>query len=200
MGLIGLTGNIASGKSTVAMLLETHPGIVVFDADALAKQIITDPVERSAVADILGPNVLSPDGIDLGMVATIVFQDAEKRRRLEQHVHPVVWDKITEQVGSLLPHQIPILESAILYEIGWEDRFECMIVVSCTTKERVRRLRKIRRMTDAEISLRMSLQLSEEEKSARADILIRTDCPVEELEPRISGLYRKLLALSGHKI
>lgn len=192
MNAFGLTGNIGCGKSTVAKLLAKHPNVAVFDCDAIAKAIIISEHHRLEIAQILNiTNIPDPKTI-----AKIIFQDPEKKRLLEEYVHPLVWQTVQEKVERS-NSKICIVESAIIFETGSEDRFTAIITVTCSYGEQVRRLKEFRSMRDEEISLRIHQQLPSQEKMNRADFVIHTECSLEELQGRVTSLYYELKKKSG---
>lgn len=192
MKLFGLTGNIGCGKSTVASLLSEYLDVVVFDCDRIAKKIIPHGSNKQNIVSILGGEVFSLRGINLKAIARIIFCNPQKKRLLEDFVHPLVWTAIQEKIADLEGEKIYIVESALLYEVGWENRFTGIIVVACDLAEQMRRLKKVRRMEDVDIRTRLMQQLPLEEKVKRAQFVIDTHCTIEQLTKRVSDLYQKL--------
>lgn len=192
MNAFGLTGNIGCGKSSVAKLLATYPDVVVFDCDAIAKAIILSEHHRLKIAQILSvANIPDPK-----MIAKIIFQDTQKKSLLEEYVHPLVWQTVQERVERS-NGKICIVESAIIFETGSEDKFTAIITVTCSYSEQVRRLKEFRSMRDEEISLRIHQQLPSQTKMDRADFVIHTECSQEELHNRVASLYHELKKKSG---
>lgn len=192
----GLTGNIGCGKSTVAALLASYPDVVVFDSDRIAKEIILSESYRSTIVTIVGGEVVTPLGIDVKRLTGIIFTDPQKKKQLEAFVHPLVWAAILEDVAKI-PEKIAIVESAILYEVGWEKRFAGMIVAACSKEEQYRRLSTNRNMSDVDIRLRVSSQLPQDAKRDRAQFVIDTDCTMEQLEKKVAVLYQLLKRSKG---
>ncbi len=197
---IALTGNIGCGKSTVASLLAKLPRVVVFDCDTIAKEIIFSRKYNKEIAEIFGYGILTThiseyaisDQIDIKMMAMRMFEDPEKKRRLESLIHPLVWEVIAEKIKNLPEHTISIVESAIIFEIGWENRFECVIAAICDENVARKRLRKKRWMSNSEIDSRLRSQLPPHEKARRAQFVIDTNCTLDELEVQILKLYETL--------
>ncbi len=196
MKAFGLTGNIGCGKSTVMELLKKHLYIATIDCDRLAKGFVQLPMYREQINDILGIDA-SPGGqINLGLIAKTIFQDPIKKKRFEDFFHPRVWSAV-ETIHSTFygfDNQIMfIVESAIIYEIGEEGRFDDgVIVVTCNEAEQIRRLREDRRMDETDIKARMARQLPSAEKESRAQFVIHTDCSRTELAQRVKVLYEQL--------
>lgn len=192
--MIGITGNIGCGKSTVASLLNEYPSIHVFDTDSIAKQILLDETHQKIIEGILSISFMM-GGPDLSGIARAIFGDLEKKKNLEAYIHPLVWEYIEAEIKKLEPGVIPIVESAILYECGSESRFQKIIVVTCPEDVQVERLMKHRNMTIEQIESRKKHQLSTQEKEQKADYVIDTDCTLLELEQKAHNLYLTLTEL-----
>jgi dephospho-CoA kinase len=193
MLLVGLTGGIGSGKSTVAAMLEER-GAVVFDADEFARQAVAagTPGFRHVV-ETFGQRVIGPDGeIDRAKLAAIVFEDAEDRARLEAIVHPEV-GRLLQQ--SLEPYRDT--DRTVVYAVPLlvENRLESMfdVVVLVTASEDVRVERLVRRGLAAEDARsRIRAQLSDAEREAVADAVIPNVGTEQELEGRVEALWTTL--------
>jgi dephospho-CoA kinase len=177
MLLVGLTGGIGSGKTTVARMLEER-GAVVFDADVLA---------RDAVA---------PGGdIDRDALASVVFSDPAARRDLEAIVHPEVRRLFAESTERFRDTDAVVVFSApLLVETGMHTAFEVLIVVSAPVETQVDRLLRDRGMSEPAIRERIGAQLPLEEKAEVADILIDNEGTVEELEGQVERVWTELRA------
>lgn len=203
----GLTGNIGCGKSTVATLLLqiSEPRIadvVIFDTDKIAKNVLAKKMFFKPLKELFGNNIFKNKELNLSLLANIIFTDDKKRSQLEALIHPYVWQQIEMFINKRANFTqnnktIYIVESALLYEVGWEDKFRAMIVVSCNQAEQKRRLREQRSMSNDSINKRIDSQLSSEEKEKRADLLIRTDCNLFLLERRVQNLYNNLVELNS---
>lgn len=194
MKLFGLTGNIDCGKSAVASLLSTYPDVTVLDCDTAAKNIMMSGEHKEEINSILGEDVFLFAGPDFKRIAEIIFADAEKKGRLEVLIHPLVLKAVREIYNELPNNHMCIVESALVYEIKWEKEFSAVIVVSCHRREQIRRLQK-RGMSINDITRRLANQMPSSEKESRADIILRTDCPLEELGKKVYELYQKLKAV-----
>jgi dephospho-CoA kinase len=193
----GLTGGMGCGKSEVAKSLSTRPHVKVVSCDNRAKIIVNSPQYRKEICAILGTDVYVNGIADSRSIAGIVFGDPQKKRALEEFVHPFLWESIRKTCDSLGQDDICVVESAILYEVGSEDKFAAIIVAACNPVEQYSRLREKRKMTDADIKARLNAQLSAEEKEKRADFVIHTDCSLEELDTRVENLYQNLKRFKG---
>lgn len=197
MKIFGLTGAIGCGKSMVATLLAAYDDVVVFDTDRIAKAIIGDSGYRRAIEAILGADVYGDDGVDFKAIAKIVFTDAEKKKRFEALIHPLVWNVIEGEVAKLEDWQIAIVESAIIFETHREGRFTGVIVVLCDEEKQLRWLREVRKMDDADIQARLREQLPAAEKERRAQFVVHAGAPMDELRRRVSVLYWQLKRAKG---
>ena len=194
MLLVGLTGGIGSGKTTVARMLEAR-GAVVFDADLLARDAIAVGTPgRERVLERFGPNVLAPGGdIDRDALAAVVFADPAARRDLEAIVHPEVRRLFAEGAEAYEDSDAVVVFSApLLVETGMHTAFEVLVVVSAPTETQVDRLLRGRGMSESAIRQRIEAQLPLEEKAAVADVLIDNEGTLEELEGQIDRVWAEL--------
>lgn len=185
--LIGLTGNVATGKSLVGRMLRDL-GARVIDADALVHDLERKgtPVYDAIVA-AFGADLLRADGeIDRAGLGARVFSDPVALRRLEAIVHPLVTEAIERQISSLAS-QIPngnvviVIEAIRLIETGWRKRCDALWVVTSRPELQLERLTHARDLSKAEARLRIAAQPPQSEKAALADVLIENNGTVDEL-------------------
>ncbi|HEX9124249.1 MAG TPA: dephospho-CoA kinase [Actinomycetota bacterium] len=194
MLLVGLTGGIGSGKSTVARLLEER-GAVVFDADVLARRAVEPGSPGHAkVVERFGDQVLEPGGaIDREALAGIVFRDAAARLDLEAIVHPEVRrlfaEGCEEYEGTT---RVVVFSAPLLVETGMHTAFEVLIVVSTTVQTQIDRLMRDRGMSEEQTRARMHAQAPLEDKAAVADYLIDNEGTPEDLEGQVDRIWREL--------
>lgn len=192
MKLFGLTGNIGCGKSAIASLLQTYPDVTVLDCDTIAKDLSRKGEYNEKINAILGEKVYFPEGgANLKRIAEIIFTDKEKKERLQALLNPLVQEAVREKYKHIPEHHICIVESALIYEIGWEKEFSAVIVVSCHRREQIQRLLK-RGMHINDVTVRLANQMPSSEKEALADIVFHTDFPLEELGQKVYDLYQQL--------
>lgn len=198
MLLVGLTGGIGSGKSTIAAMLAER-GAVVVDADDLARRAVepgTPGFER--VREAFGQSVLHPDGsLDRDALAALVFRDPDARKRLESIVHPEVARLFAEEgrrhegTDDVLVYAVPLL-----VETGLQRMFDVVVVVAADEHTRVARLQA--RGLDAEAARRrMAAQLTDAGRERVADVVIHNDGSVQELEGRVDELWVDLARRAG---
>ena len=190
---IGLTGGIASGKSTVARKLE-QLGAVTIDADVLARDVVALGTEGlKAVVARFGDSVLAADGsLDRRALARVIFADPQARADLNAIIHPLVRERAAEleaaaPVGAVVVHVIPLL-----VETGQQDRFDVVVVVDTTVEEQLRRLTRRDGLTQTEAEQRVAAQASREERLGAATHVIDSSGPVRETMRQVGELWRSL--------
>lgn len=199
MLLVGLTGGIGSGKSTVARMLEAR-GAVVFDADALARQAVEPGTPgHDAVVERFGANVLGPGGdLDREALASIVFADPAARRDLEAIVHPEVRRLFAEGSEAYRDDDVVVVFSApLLVETGMHTAFEVLVVVSTPVETQIERLLRDRGMREDSIRSRIAAQAPLEEKAAVADVIVDNEGTLDELEAQVDRLWNDLRIRAG---
>jgi len=194
--LVGLTGGIGSGKSTVARLLEKR-GAVVFDADLLAREAVEPGTPgHAAVIERFGADVLAPGGeLDREALASIVFADPSARRDLEEIVHPEVRRLFAEGSEAYRDtDRVVVFSAPLLVETGMHTAFEILVVVSATVATQIERLMRQRGMSEASIRARIEAQAPLEDKAAVADFLVDNEGTLDELESQVDRLWNDLSA------
>ncbi|HWJ97331.1 MAG TPA: dephospho-CoA kinase [Acidimicrobiales bacterium] len=190
MLLIGLTGGIGSGKSTVSARLAEHGGVVI-DADAIVHELQApgQPV-LVAMAERFGPEILEADGtLRRQAVADIVFNDTDALRDLGAIVHPAVAVEIERRIAEQVDTgRVVILDVPLLVESGRDD-MAATIVVDVDPEIAVARLIEHRAFSDADARARVARQASREERVARADFLIDNSGTVAELEAQADAAW-----------
>jgi dephospho-CoA kinase len=198
MLLVGLTGGIGTGKSTVARMLEKR-GAVVFDADVLARQAVVPGTPGfDKVVERFGPNVLAPGGgLDRDALASIVFSDPAARRDLEGIVHPEVRRMFAEGCEEYRDSdRVVVFSAPLLVETGMHTAFDLLIVVSAPVATQIERLMRDRGMAERDVQARIAAQLPLEAKAEVADVLVDNEGTIEDLEGRVERVWRDLDALA----
>ena len=202
MLLVGLTGGIGSGKSTVAAGL-TERGIAIVDADAISRGIMEpDGLAFQKVVDHFGPSVVDGDGrIDRPALAALVFDDAEALAALNGITHPLIGQVMAERVLTLAAEQPIVVLDIPLLTIATRDRFQLGAVVVVDTPEdvAVSRLVDQRGFTDADARARMAAQIGREERRSLADLVIDNsgDRPALEAEIDRAAAWLRARAASN---
>jgi dephospho-CoA kinase len=193
MYLVGLTGGIGAGKSTVAQLLAAR-GAVVVDADRLAREVVEPGTEGLAeVRARFGSEVLAADGsLDRKALAGRVFGDADALAALNAIVHPRVADRFRQRLAELPAAAVVVHDIPLLVETGAAGRYDLVVVVEAPEPVRVRRL-ATRGLTEPEALARVRAQAPAEERAAVADVVIDNDGPQERLAPQVDALWQRIL-------
>ena len=197
MRLIGLTGGIASGKSTLAAALR-ELGAPVIDADAIARAAVRRGTPAlQEITRSFGTGVLGPDGeLDRPAMAAIVFADPAARTRLEAIVHPAVRAEVAAETSRLAAagHDLAFYDVPLLYERGLEREVDCVVVVHAPRALQLSRLQARDRMTQGEAEARLGAQLPIDEKAGRADVVVSNEGDVASLRSRAAPLLAALRA------
>ena len=189
MKVIGLTGNIGCGKSTVAAMLRER-GVATVDADAVAREIRhNDADARAAIERRFGT-------YEAGELAAIVFTDAAALRDLEQILHPRVRGAIRARLAELEQGGVEVaaVEVIKLFESPLADACDAVWVVRCDEADAIRRLAASRSMDEETARQRLANQSSQDEKVARADVVIDGSAPMDETRRQVEGALATLSA------
>ena len=194
MVLVGLTGGIGAGKSTVARMLADR-GAVLIDADDLARKAVQPGTGGfAAVLEAFGQGYAAPDGqIDRGRLAALVFEDPEARRRLEAIIHPQVarlFVEATEPYRST--DQVVVYVVPLLVEAGLHDMFDVVVNVTAAEDVRVARLVADRGMSEGAARHRIAAQHSEDDRRRVADVVLPNEGSMEALQRRVEELWDEL--------
>jgi dephospho-CoA kinase len=197
MRVFGLTGNIGSGKSTVAAMFR-EAGIPVLDADRISREVTAPgaPAFR-AIVEEFGAFILGPEGaIDRGKVAEIVFSDPSRRARLEAITHPAILESLKDALSRRAGdgHAVAIVEAALIHESGRKGLFEAVISVRCDPEEQRRRLARRGELTGEQAAARAAAQMDAEEKARASDYVIDNSGDLEATRRQVLHLARILLA------
>ncbi|WP_459940342.1 dephospho-CoA kinase [Deferrisoma palaeochoriense] len=198
MRLVGLTGGIATGKSTAARAF-ARAGAVVIDADRVARQVVEPGTEGlEAVRAAFGDGVLRPDGsLDREALGRIVFADAEARERLNRILHPRIQAEVDRRVREAVaadPKALVVYDVPLLFETKAEGRFDLVVVVYVPPELQLRRLMLRDGLAEKEAGQRLAAQMSIDEKARRADVVLDNRGPPERLEEAVTALVRRIRA------
>jgi len=199
-GSFGLTGGIASGKSTVARFLEAL-GAKVIDADRVGHELFqtSDHVRQEVVAHF-GPESLRPNGeIDRERLGSIVFADPKRLSELGSIVHPRLiarLEELAEELRARHPRAVILVDAALIYEAGAVDRFAKILVAWCRPEQQIERLMAKTGLSRQDALSRMASQIPVEEKRRRADYVIDCSGSLEETRAQVEALYPELKRLA----
>ncbi len=193
MLLVGLTGGIGSGKSTVSAMLAER-GAEIIDADRIAREVVMPGTPAwCKIRDHFGPEVLFSDGsIDRQALANIVFGDSSKLALLNEITHPAIFERIADRLESASGRDvIVVLDAALLIETGLARRVDVLIVTHSPREVRVERLAALG-MAPTHAQARIAAQLAPEEQLARADIVIDSSGSLEDLGTQVDEVWKEL--------
>lgn len=195
MLLIGLTGNIAAGKSTVARMLASR-GATIIDADALARDAVAvGSAGHRAIVQRWGDEVLTPDGgLDRAALRQLVFEEPSELEALNAIVHPAV-SRLREELVSEARErgdQIIVCDIPLLFERRLADDFDRIVLVDAPRPIRLERLTRDRGLSHTEAMNMIAAQMPAELKRARADFVIVNDGDLQTLEERVVDVWRAL--------
>lgn len=197
---IGLTGNIAAGKSSVVRVWRSL-GAAVVDADELARRAVEPGTPGLArIVEAWGPAVLDADGtLDRAALRRIVFADPEARARLEEIVHPAVHALRGEEyrAAQARGERRVVADVPLLFEVGMADEFDVVVLVDAPEEERLRRLVEDRGLDPEEAVRMIDAQMPAELKRARADRVIENAGTLAELEARAAEVWAELGRRAG---
>jgi dephospho-CoA kinase len=197
--LVGLTGGIGSGKSTVAKRLMAH-GCEVIDADQVARDVVApgEPVLDDLIARF-GRDILTPAGdLDRAALAGIAFADELARADLDRITHPRIAARIAERVAEIgvapdaTPEQLVVVDHPLLFETGQAARFDAVVAVVASDDVRIDRLEAERGMREADVRARMRAQTDDDTRRRGATHLIENDGTLHSLLRAVDVVYDQL--------
>lgn len=192
--IIGITGGIGSGKSTLSKRLRAH-GFDVYDTDKEAHRLQNHhPRIKTQLMDLFGPDIYTQCGLNRKEIGKVVFENKELLDRLTHIIHPVVEEDFRQWVNDRFSHDFLFIESAILFESGLNYFVDKVIVVTASEEVRIRRVLKRDGISLEQVHARMKNQLPEEAKIEKADYVIYSD---DEIPPddKANNLIIKIKSL-----
>jgi dephospho-CoA kinase len=199
MFLVGLTGGIASGKSTVAAMLGKFDNEII-DADEIAREVVMPgTVGLSKVGAEFGPQILEEDGsLSRAKLAKLVFEDPEKRLALEGILHPLIrartLERISQSKSDILIYIVPLLVEAKV-----DYPFDLVVTIEAGSENQIQRLVENRGMSTEGAIARIAAQATDAERVARADVRIDGALSLTDLETEVSKLWNQIQALAEAK-
>src|SRR5574337_64838 len=197
MVVVGLTGGIGSGKSTVAAMFR-RLGATVIDADQVAHELVEpDRPLFEAVVLAFGREVVGADGrIDRRRLGAIVFADPTARKRLEELLHPAIIEECERRIrqAEVSGTAVCLIDAALLIESGWHARFDAAILVEASEALRLDRLVRSRGLSQDDAMLRIRSQMPQAEKRRHAGYVIENEGPLEETERQVQAVWEQLYA------
>ena len=195
--MVGLTGGIASGKSTVAKILE-RLGAAVINADALSREVVEPGKEAwREIIDAFGAGILQPDQtLDRQKLRTVIFNDRDGRKKLEAIIHPRVRALAEERIRehAVAGYSIIVYEVPLLFEGNLHEWLRPVILVACNVDTQRARLQERDQLTQTEAQKHIDAQMSLEEKRRLADYVIENDGSLANLEQQVRTVLEKIKA------
>jgi dephospho-CoA kinase len=196
MLIVGLTGGVASGKTAVSGALKRE-GAYIIDADQIARELVQphQPAWDELIR-VFGRKILQEDGfIDRKQLAEKIFGDPEQRKVLNQILHPRIeeeMDRRTKEIEQKDPHAIVVIDAPLLVELGAHRKVDTLVVVTSTPGQQIERLKERDGRSADEAEGIFTAQMPVEEKAKLADIVIRNEGSIEELERKTRGVFQQL--------
>ena len=195
MKIIGLTGGIGSGKSTVARFL-AELGAVILDADAVGHEALkSNSKVQEQVMAAFGRDIIAASGeIDRKKLGEVVFNSPEARAELNRIMHPPMCNTVKTRFKEYRRQGVAVvaLEAPLLVEAGWTPLVDEVWVTAAPEATVIRRLRERTGLSEAESQARIQAQLSSAERIKYADVIIDTDCRLDELRLKVKELWQRL--------
>ena len=196
MKIIGLTGGIASGKSTVATELRKQ-NVPVFDADEVSRNAVAKGSKGLAlVAEAFGVEYLTADGeMDRAKISQLVFSDKEALKTLEGILHKIVWDEAEAFLAEAREQKVKlaVLDVPLLIETKWHERVDLVWLVAVSKEQQIKRAMIRSGMTEEEVKARIAAQMSLEDKKKFADVVLDNSGALEETLEQVHKELAKLL-------
>ena len=196
MKIIGLTGGIASGKSTVATELRKQ-NVPVFDADEVSRNAVAKGSKGLAlVAETFGAEYLTADGeMDRAKISQLVFSDKEALKTLEGILHKIVWDEAEAFLAEAREQKakLAVLDVPLLIETKWHERVDLVWLVAVSKEQQIKRAMIRSGMTEEEVKARIAAQMSLEDKKKFADVVLDNSGALEETLEQVHKELAKLL-------
>ncbi len=193
--VIGLTGGIASGKSTVSAKLK-ELGAAVIDADLLARDVVRKgEIAYNKIVQCFGADILLPGGdIDRKKLGDIVFSDKEKLELLNSITHPEIINRMKERIQELKAEgaKVIVVDAAILIEMGLHKYVDSVWVLSVDRETQLKRLAERDKYDYREAENRINSQFTDEVRKKYADVVIDNSKPIEEVEKRLEELWNNI--------
>jgi dephospho-CoA kinase len=199
--LFGLTGGVASGKSTVARMFETLSARII-DADRIGHEcLLRSEPTYAEIVRTFGSSILDASGaIDRLRLGAIVFSDAEKLRRLDAIVHPRIIARVAElarRYHADNPGTVILVDAALIFETGIGEHFKKVLVAWCRPEQQLERLIAKTGLSQAEAERRIAAQIPVEEKRRRADFVINCSGSLEQTRTQVEVVYAELQRLAA---
>ncbi len=199
--LVGLTGGIGSGKTTVANLFGAL-GVPLIDTDLIAHGL-TGPAGAAmpAIRETFGPHVIAADGrLDRDAMRALAFSDPDSRKRLEAILHPMIRQETTRQIAAAATRPYAIVVVPLLVESGrWKDWLDQVLVVDCPVEVQIERVMRRNGLARAQVEAIIAVQSPRAHRLAAADQIVDNAGPPDKLEQCVQPIHERFLALAAER-
>jgi dephospho-CoA kinase len=198
---VGLTGGIGSGKTTVSNLFE-NLGVAVIDTDVIARELVNNNASvLNEIIGVFGQTILDQNGtLDRKKLAQIVFNQKKEKKQLENILHPRIRTEVDSQIQAFssdtIPPQYVIVVIPLLFETGFRDLINRILVVISDEKIRIERVKQRDNRDMDEIQSIINCQVTDEIRTSEADDIIKNNYDFKELESQVQQLHKKYTNLS----
>lgn len=183
--IVGLTGGIAMGKTTISQFLKSK-AIPVVDADQIAHEILTVDEVKVKLMDTFGESILDKNqNIDRRKLGPIVFNDQRQLEKLNIIVQPYIRTEIVRQLDTFSASEVVVLDAPVLFEQGYEKMVDYLMVIKTSAQIQVERLMQRDSLNEIDAQKRIQAQMPIEEKVKKADIVIDTSGTIEETRSQV---------------
>ncbi|MCX8070063.1 MAG: dephospho-CoA kinase [Thermodesulfovibrionales bacterium] len=190
MKLIGLTGNIGMGKSTAGKYF-SQLGALVIDTDNIVRELFNNKEVQDSLVRLFGDHIISQGIVNKNAISDVVFKSEDKRQALEDLLHPLVFEKLNEIITENKDREMIIVEAPIIFERGYEDKFDYVINVFCSNDLAIDRLVK-KGYTRQQAQQRLSTQMPYNKKNELADFTIDNNSNEGHLKDEVKKIFLQL--------
>lgn len=190
---IGLTGGIGAGKSTVSAFFAKR-GAKIISSDIIAQEILDRPQVQIKLIEIFGEEAVKSGKTDRKVLSEQVFLEPELRLKLEALVHPLVRAEVIKEFAAVQPGEVAINEVPLLFEVGLEKNYDLVISVVADQETRIQRAMQ-RGMSRADVVARLSVQVLDEERIEKSDLIIENNQTLSDLEKQVDLVWQQILSL-----
>ena len=191
--VLGITGNIGCGKTTVAKMFEKL-GAQVIEADKVGHLLLKRKKVKERLVRAFGRSILDERGeVVRKNLRGIVFKDRKKLTQLNRILHPLMAEEMKKMISSS-PRPLIVVDAAVLFEAGWQSLVDKVLVVTSSYETQIRRIKETTNLSLGELEGIMQAQLPQEEKVKRADYVIENEGSLDELESKVKKLWEEVLS------
>ena len=191
--VLGITGNIGCGKTTVAKMFEKL-GAQVIEADKVGHLLLKRKKVKERLVRAFGRSILDERGeVVRKNLRGIVFKDRKKLTQLNRILHPLMAEEMKKMISSS-PRPLIVVDAAVLFEAGWQSLVDKVLVVTSSFETQMRRIKETTNLSLEELEGIMQAQLPQEEKVKRADYVIENEGSLDELESKVKKLWEEVLS------